>query len=317
MPGAALHLTHAELLSADPALPGPLREAMAQELIYARLGSVFPDLPFYTNIVTMMLGYWLEMPAEYCPFAQKLHRYHPDLFAWHFLVTAREDRLLSEQQRLAILGGFFSHLALDLDLHPLVNWCARRDVITRGGHESHHHRLTEKYHSLFFHRDLQGADCIGRPQFFLESSRILERPPFFRVDPGEPTVRWATDLLAGFFHEQAPSMRQFASWVRAFRHFGFMVSLPMAKRNGVRLGTEENRRHYYENEDFRFIDFWDRGYARSVKLLTRVHEVWSAGDFSEEAQRAFLEEARLGDLSYPPEVNLPALPVPQALSLTG
>jgi hypothetical protein len=304
---------------------------MEREPTYAKFGAVFPDIPFYTNIVTMMLGYWLEMPAENCPFAQKMHRWHPDLFAWHFLRethksgegsrgaaksgegsrgAAKGDKL-TEDQRRAILAGFFSHVALDLELHPLVNWCARRDVLLHGGHESHHHRLTEKYHSLFFHRELQGSDPHGTVYYFREKSRIVEHAPFLRVNPGLPVVRWSTDLLAGFFHESAPSMRQFASWLRAFRHFGFMVSLPWAQSNSLRLGTDENRHRYYENEVFRFADFWERGYQRSLRLLELVWQVYESADFSDERQRAFLGAARIGDFSYPPSVNLPPLPDPQ------
>lgn len=309
MPGATLHLTHVELLARERELPAPLREALERELTYARLGAVFHDLPFYTNIITMMLGYWLEMPAEFVPFALKLHRYHPDLFAWHFLREAhRDSTLLSREQRLAIASGFFAHIALDLEIHPLVNWCARRDVLLHGGHESHHHRLTEKYQSLFFHRALQGKDIIGSHRFFAEKSVIVEPPPFFRRNLGIPVVRWATDLLGGFFHEGAPSMRQFASWLRSFRHFGFMVSLPPAGRNSEKLGTEENRRRYYENADFSFNEFWERGYRRSVSLLSLAHEVFLEGDFSERRRDAFLAAARIGDLAYPPEAGLPALP---------
>lgn len=321
MPSASLHLTHAELLAAEPELADPIRRAMQREITYARLGSVFPDIPFYTNIVTMMVGYWLEMPAEHCPFAQKLHRYHPDLLAWHLLTEVRRDGLLTEEQRLAIMGGFFAHYALDLELHPLVNWCARRDVLLRGGHESHHHRLCEKYHSLFFHRDMQGADVVGRPSFFREKCRILERPQFFRLSIGEPVVRWCTDVLAGFYHEGAPSVRQFASWVRAFRHFSFMVSLPAAQRNSDRLGTPAHRAHYYENGDFSFMEFWERGYRRSVELINLAYETYRAGDFSEEKREAFLRSARIEDLSYPTERGLPPLTLwadpEQGYQLTG
>jgi hypothetical protein len=322
MPGATLHITHAELLSEDPAVPARLRQAMQRELTHAKFGAVFPDIPFYTNIVTMMLGYWLEMPAEYCPFAQNLHRYHPDLFAWHFLGwSLKTDDRVSEDQRLAILAGYFSHLALDLELHPLVNWCARRDLMLHGGHESHHHRLTEKYHSLFFHCDLQGSDPHGTVYYFREKSRIVEHAPFFRINPALPVVRWSTDLLAGFYHESAPSMRQFASWLRAFRHFGFMVSLPMAQSNSQRLGTNANRRRYYENGDFRFIDYWERGYRRSLRLLELVEEIRTGADLSDAARERFLRIARIDDLSYPPSASLPPLPTPQGerelVRLTG
>ena len=285
---------------------------MQRELTYAKFGAVFPDIPFYTNIVTMMLGYWLEMPAENCPFAQKMHRWHPDLFAWHFLrETHNEHDRLTEAQRLAVLAGFFSHVALDLEMHPLVNWCARRDVLLHGGHESHHHRLTEKYHSLFFHRELQGSDPHGTVYYFREKSRIVEHAPFLRINPGLPVVRWSTDLLAGFFHEGAPSMRQFASWLRAFRHFGFMVSLPWAQSNSQRLGTDATRRRYYENDDFRFIDFWDRGYQRTLRMLDLVWQVYESADFSEAARERFLRATRIVDFSYPPSTCLPPLPEPQ------
>ena len=308
MPAAAMHLTHAELLTQEGALPSPLREAMARELVYARLGAVLPDLPFYTNIVTMMLGYWLEMPAENCPFAQKMHRYHPDLFAWHFLTEARKERLLTRDQRLAIMGGFFSHFALDLELHPLVNWCARRDVIRYGGHESHHHRLAEKYHSLFFHRELQGDDAIGVRRFFTEKTVIVEKPPFFRLHHEMPVARWATDLLSGFFQD-APGMRQFAAWIRSFRHFGFMVSLPWVHGNAQRLGTDANRERYYVNGEFDFHDHFKDGYDRSIKLLTLAYDAFEAGDESEEARNRFLAAADISDLAYPCTTrSLPALP---------
>jgi hypothetical protein len=315
MPSATLHLTHVELLAQDPALPGPLREAMQRELTYARLGAVFHDLPFYTNIVTMMLGYWLEMPAESCPFAKKLHRYHPDLFAWHFLTEARKEGLLSADQRLAILAGFFSHLALDLELHPLVNWCARREVIRHGGHESHHHRLTEKYHSLFFHRELHGKDILGTRPLFAEKSRIVEEPALIRLSPELPVVRWCTDLLGGFFHEQAPSMRQFASWVRSFRHFGFVLSLPPVHGNSQRLGTQENRERYYENSDFSFADFFERGHARSVQFLNLAYAAFEAATLSAEQRAAFLRLVQITDLSYPPQIGLPPLPEYQEVQL--
>ena len=69
MPGAALHLTHIELLSRDPRVHTGLRRAMQREDLFMRFGAVLLDLPFYTSIVPMMLGYWLERPAEDCPFA--------------------------------------------------------------------------------------------------------------------------------------------------------------------------------------------------------------------------------------------------------
>lgn len=303
-----MHLTHCELLARDSAVVAPLREAMEQEIIYARLGAVLFDLPFYTNIVTMMLGYWLELPAENCPFAQKMHRYHPDLFAWHVLCSVHEEGPLTQTQRLAILGGFFSHIALDLEIHPLVNWCARRDVILNGGNESHQHRLTEKYQSLFLHRELTGYDIVGSPRVFTQKTRIVDFSAFFWLNVKAPVVRWTADLLSGFYHESAPSMRQLGGWIRAFRHFGLMIALPIAKENSLRLGNEANRQSYFDNESFSFMDFWQRGYGRSIELINQAYEVFCRADFSLQSRNAFLDRARITDMSYPPEHGLGALP---------
>jgi len=306
MPSPILHLKHAQILAAEASLAGPVREAMASEITFARLGAIFPDLPFYTNIVPMTLGYWLELAAENCPVAHRMHSDHPDRFAWRFLALASEDRTLTRRQRLALIGGFFSHVALDLDVHPLVNWCARRDVIRFGGEESHHHRLAEKYHSLFFHLDHEGRDCLGRRDFFEERSRVLEEPFFFRLRPELPVVRWAANVMS-FYGEDAPSPPQVAKWLRTFRHFAFLVSLPAAERNGRRLGHEAHRERYYDNDDFRFVDFWNRGYRRSVALINEAFEIFETNDLSPERRQRFLAAAEISDLAYPPERGLPPL----------
>lgn len=297
MPGATLHLTHVELLSREPRVDAGLRRAMTRHDPFARLGAVLLDLPFYTNIALMTLRYWRERPAEQRPFAVALHRDRPDLLAWNLLRRSIEDARLPREQRAALLAGVMAHMALDMELHPLVNECARRDLARYGGNETHHHRLTEKYHSLFFHRDLWGQDPIGTWDFFARKTVIVERPPFARLGWRRPVYGFVSDLLRGFHGSTAPGPRQVARWVRDFRHFAIMVCAPWARRNSRNKGTEENRRRYYHNERFTFMEHWQRAFDRSVKLVNLAHEVFSAGDESAAAQRSFLAEARICDLA--------------------
>ena len=289
---------------------------MEAEIHYTRLGSIFPDLPFYTNIVPMTLGYWLERPAEVVPIASRMHSDSPDRFSWHLLETlARGEapgaREMNASQRLALMAGYFSHVALDLEIHGLVNWCARRDTLRYGGHESHHHRLTEKYHSLFFHIDHDGHDCLGRRSFFSERSKVLDQPAFVRLQREHPAARFTSHVL-GFYREHQPSVERVASWLRTFRHFTFLVSIPAAKRNGDRLGHAGNRYRYYDNEDFSFDEYWQRGYTRSIEMLTLAYDVVRGGDLGDGAQREFLDKANILDLAYPPAPDLPPLPAPGA-----
>ena len=138
---------------------------------------------------------------------------------------------------------------------------------------------------------------------------IVEKPPFFRLHHDMPVARWATDLLSGFFHEAAPGMRQFAAWVRSFRHFGFMVSLPWVHSNGQRLGTDANRERYYVNGEFDFRQHFQDAYDRSVDLLTLAYGALEAGDESDVARSRFLAMADISDLAYPVARRaLPPLP---------
>ena len=297
MPGAALHLTHVELLSRDPRVHAGVRRALGREDPFMRLGAVLLDLPFYTNIVPMTLGYWLERPAEDCPFALALHRDRPDLLAWHLLRHAHQDERLTKDQRAALVAGVMAHMVLDMELHPLVNWCARRDQARYGGNNSHHHRLTEKYHSLFFHRDTLGQDPIGTRAFFSQKTVIVAPPPFVRLGTRRPVYGFISEMLRGFHGAHAPGPRQVARWVRCFRHFAIMVCAPWASVNSRNKGTPQNRRRYYHNPRFSFLDYWERAFERSVALVNMAHELHCGGDFSAASQRAFLAEAKICDLS--------------------
>ena len=297
MPGAALHLTHLELLSLDPRVDRALRRAMERQDPFMRLGAVLLDLPFYTNIVPMTLGYWLERPAEDCPFALAIHKDRPDLLAWHMVRCAHRDDRLSTDQRAALLAGVMAHMVLDMELHPLVNWCAQRDLSRYGGNESHHHRLTEKYHSLFFHRDQFDHDPIGTWAFFSRKTLIVDHPPFLRMDTRPPVYAFVSDLLRGFHGARGPGPRQVARYVRCFRHFALMVCMPWAGVNSRNKGTPQNRRRYYDNDRFSFSDCWDRAFTRSVRLINMAQQIFLSGDFSAASQRAFLAEADICDLT--------------------
>ena len=142
-----------------------MRRACAAEPVYTRLGSIFHDLPYYGNMLAEAVRYGLGSPALDEPWAYRMHSVRPDRFVASYIRAAATAPGLERDERLALVGGLVSHAALDLTLHPLVNYCARRDTAEHGGHESVHHRLTEKYQALFFHLDRIGHDPIGTAEF--------------------------------------------------------------------------------------------------------------------------------------------------------
>jgi hypothetical protein len=310
MPAPQLHLTFGSLVKDQPGVPVPLRRACAAEPVYARLGAIFHDLPYYGNMLVEAIRYGLDAPALDEPWAYRMHAIGPARFVASYIRAAATTPGLERAERLALVGGLISHCALDLTLHPLVNYCARRDTAAHGGHETVHHRLTEKYHALYFHLDRFGCDPIGTRAFF-EATRVVKNGSFFRVQVEAPLAAFVDNAYRGAYGD-APDPRRWAGWVRSFRHFGALVASPMAARNSKKKRRDPSLRpRYFENDVFRFYDFYAVSERRLAELATVAHDYFAAGDFSRAAEARFVEAARIDDLAEPrpqPIDRLPRLP---------
>jgi hypothetical protein len=308
VPAPQLHLTFGETLARDPQLAEPLRFACLAEPRYTRLGAVFHDLPYYGNMVVMAIRYGFKRPAEESFWGERIHCDRPDEFLARFVMTARHlDNPLTRDERLAILTGLCSHAALDLSLHPLVNWIARRDASELGGAESHHHRLAEKYHALFYHLDSTGRDLIGSTEIH-EKTRLAKRGSLFRLATEAPLVELALASYRSMWGE-APSRREWMGWVRSFAHFGRLVGHRWARKNSLRLRTAENRDHYFRCREFDFYEFWEIGRRRGVELANRAYELFERADFSDAGLSRFIADIAFdGTLSEPLGRNGPGLP---------
>jgi hypothetical protein len=307
MPAPQLHLTFGETLAAQPELAEELRRAGAHEPQYLRLGSIFHDLPYYGNMALMAIRYGLRRPAEESYWGTKVHYDRPDQFLARFVETARTvEAPLERPERLALVLGFCSHAGLDLAMHPLVNYLARRDALAEGGAESHHHRLTEKYQALYYHIDSRGTDLIGSREM-RDKTRVTKRSPLTgRIEPA--IVEFATTAFRRMWCD-APSARMWSGWVRSFAHFGIMVSGPMALRNSLKLRTPANRKRYFQDEAFDFYDFWAAGRARGIEIGNLAYEYFERADFSDMAHARFVAQLAFdGTLAEPFGLRGPSLP---------
>jgi hypothetical protein len=317
MPAPQLHLTFATLVQDQPGIHHALRRACKNEPVYARLGGIFHDLPYYGNMLAEAVRYGLGSPALDEPWAYRMHSVRPERFVASFVRAAARAEGLSRDERLALVGGLVSHAALDLTLHPLVNYCARRDTARYSGHESVHHRLTEKYHALFFHRERLGYDPIGTAQFRTMTTIVKDGAPLFpgaRARVEAPLVAFMQDAYRGAYGN-APKGDVWAGWVKSFRHFGLLVSLPVARRNSEKKQRDPSLRpRYFENDVFCFWDFYACSERRLLELANLAHDYFDAGDFSPAAEDAFVHTARIDDLAEPGLVyedsltRLPTLP---------
>jgi hypothetical protein len=308
MPAPQLHLTFGDLVQHNELVPSAMRKACAAEPMYARFGAIFHDLPYYyAPMVFEALRYGLGAPALDEPWGYRVHSVQPDRLVASFIRAARTVPDLTEAERLSLVGGLLSHCAIDLAMHPLVNYCARRDVQRYGGHESTHHRVTEKYQALFIHLWRLGEDSIGTAAF-AERCRITKRGSSLNLLVEQPILALMSAAYRGAYGT-APSELQFSKWVRNFRQFGILLSAPIVAKNSVRTRTEAMRERYFQNEVFDCREFFLAAERRLGKLGWLAYEYFQNGDFSPEAEEKFRAAAGIDDLAEPTPVDIPEVPL--------
>lgn len=307
MPAPHFHLSFGQLVPSLPGMPAAVKRVGETEQTYIRLGAIFHDLPYYGNMIVEAIRYGLGSPALDEPWAYRMHSVRPDRFVASFIRAARTvDAPLTEDERLALVIGLLSHCALDLTLHPLVNFIARRDTTQYGGHESMHHRITEKYHALFFHVERLGFDPIGST--ILRWSQVTKTRPMVRARVEPALIDFMRDAYTGAYGD-APMGTTWAGWVRSFQHFGALVGNPLAAMNAKKgRANPELYTRYFDNETFRFWDFYATSEKRAVELITLAHDYFYGNDFSLAAENAFCAAARIDDLAEPEPRDIPELP---------
>ena len=298
MPAPTLHITFADLIGDATDAPRAIREAVRSAPAATRLGAIYHDLPYYTGVVHLCITYWLER-GDLANWGVRLHRDRPGAFTEHVVRTLRSaDGPLDRTRRLAFLGGFLSHAIIDHTMHPLVNHLAEQQRLQHGGEFNHHHRLAEKFHSLFFHLDRFGDDILGS-SIMRERMRLTDSA---RLDPA--FARFMTDLMHGHFGD-APPPRQWARWVRCYRKVSWLLATYPAARNSRRVRTEEMRRRFYANEQMDFREFFAAAEKRTNRFLSFAYDYFEAADFSDKARARFIQEAALDDLAFPNHAQHP------------
>src|SRR5262249_9753174 len=85
----------------------------------------------------------------------------------------------------ALSLGYFSHLAVDTAIHPLVNRLARNRARRLNDRPERQHTEVEKFKSILFHEERLGFDFMGRPELWayiaVDAAVLLQSPPLFHA----------------------------------------------------------------------------------------------------------------------------------------
>jgi hypothetical protein len=288
-----------------------MRAAVAREPRYTRLGAIVHDLSYYGNMLAETARYFLRAAPLDAPWGYRMHSVQPARFVASFIAAAGNVQGLTADERLALTGGILSHCALDLALHPLVNYIARRDTDELGGHEAVRHRFAEKYHALFFHKERLGADPIGTPTI-LEWTDVTKEGTRTQARVEAP-IAALIDRAYRVAYGGAPSTTTWARWVRSFRQFGKLASGPIARWDSAKLLGPRHapalRARYVENDVFSLYEFYAQAERKLVALTQTGAAFLDAGDFSLDGIEQLTAALGFDDLAEPADdPTLPALP---------
>lgn len=247
MPALLLHMTVADRIATEAALPDVLGASIRNEPGAYLLGSILPDLPYHGAFWRQCARHLMKMRYRDCPWGDLLHARGTADFAVGFLGYLHRT-VLSPSERhavIALLGGYLTHYAMDTVVHPVINQLVALRLGREGGEAQALHSDVERWQSLFFHYDLIGEDITGTDY---PKKLIGRMAGSGLVQPGlAPSLERPVNAAFAYAHGRMPRKAELRDWLRGVTEYGFLVSSSIGHRiEGFSKGAETMRSERYE-----------------------------------------------------------------------
>lgn len=264
MPVEAIHLSALQdsLLqsSAAPLLRKP------EHLALARLGAVTIDFPYFDRFALGVARYLMKLPTATSAWGNLFHEQHPVLVTKLLLAQARARRQHAAQREagerlLAFALGYASHIAVDRNMHPMVNRLAKLRAARLSDDWQRQHTEVEKFQSVLFHEQRNGFDFMGRSELrhhIAVEGRALHRD---------------TDLREGYLAAlhgafgKAPERALVQRWAGGYTQYTWLVSSVFGKTLVPDRVKHEVRGEVYEGSDIQFTSAYSEAVAFSRRAL--------------------------------------------------
>jgi len=288
MPHVLVHAAAIDDLAADPKrLPGPIGEALTTHRPYARFGAVLADLPWYALPWRVLLDVATRRPPSPPPFATLLHNGSPVALGLRIAELAQGASLVGQRAGLALVGGYFSHLALDRTFGPPMAELARSLQVPGEPLQATARRI-EHVQALLYLQRREGREIAGWSGI-AERLQILQRKgfPFRGVGRGlHLLVATACRDVLGL----GPSKSELDRWVRGLSLYARALGSPLGRRLVVREDPASLRTRVYEGEGFDFLGLYAASLERARHHVTRACAYLADADFGRSARAHVLED---------------------------
>ncbi|HEX8539226.1 MAG TPA: zinc dependent phospholipase C family protein [Cystobacter sp.] len=292
MPSLLLHLTAIERLAANPGeLPEDFIRALSEDLAYARFGAALPDLPLCDGLIGGLGANFSG--RDWPPFARMFHERAPVALGLKMAELVAAGALVGTEAGLAILAGYFTHLCLDRALHPRVDELVLRHR-RRGEHALVAHRQIEWTQTLFYLRELHGADLMGSPR--LRSRFQVTKSAGMPLKGIGRGIYELVRLASQESLQQAPTKAELDGWVRGLYLGGLYLSSPLGRMRALPAWSQLSFQELYRNDSFDFAAEVERAVEQSRAVLRRLLAFMARGIFTPRARSRFLAEFPEGNI---------------------
>jgi hypothetical protein len=237
----------------------------------ARLGAVLIDLAYFDRFAFGVLRYLLGRPLATSPVGDRLHREGPVRLGKLLLRRATALRAVAATRRdgerlLSLALGWFSHVAVDSRLHPLVNRLAAERATRLADNPARQHNEVEKFHSILFHEERFGFDFMGDSRL-IEYIKVDARP----IRDGGPLDRAYRDAIAAV-HGTRLDDATLLRWTRGYAQYAALLGGWFGTRIMPAEVKEKVRGEVYEAPWGRFRDHYADAVERSTRYLEAALE---------------------------------------------
>jgi hypothetical protein len=272
------NLTAVERLAAHVnSLPKEFSKSLGEDLEYARLGAVLPELPRFGGW-SSAVGLWVGHGRE-PRFTALFKRKAPVAFGLKAAELVANGALVGSEAGLAFLAGYFTQLCVSRSLEPLIQelvhtYRRRResDSVTR--------ERVEWAQALMLMQELHGSVLVGTPAIRnklqvrkVSSIRGIGRG-FFEI------IRVASQEAAGV----APSKLEVDGWMRGLYLYSVMVGSPVGKLRARGL----SEKGVYRAPGVDVFAAVDRGLEHSREVLTLLGALIRRNSFSHRSRARLL-----------------------------
>jgi hypothetical protein len=243
---------------------------------HARVGAILVDFPYFDHFELEMMRYALKRPPGRSHWGDRFHRHAPAGWGLQMLRQARHE---NDAALLAMALGHLTHVAVDWELHPMVNKMAHERLAVRGLHASgiddplhmHEHREIEKFQSVLFHERRLGIDVMGNPAIE-RLIRVEALACFSDDDLARGIERSARDAVG-----IAPSRAEWSRWAAGYTRYVKVLASPLGRIPAPRAARLRERAQVFESVQFE--QMFARAVERARRYVTAGYAAFEAGRF--------------------------------------